>query len=169
MLGKFRDPNLSQIVDVAGQFDVSRAPARAYAEFHEQPLAVAVINDGKVLRIYKNIKFPRISVGYSAPVPRNSLFHLAATRGAELSDISENNAGLWLESEWGKKLPTLYEQSSFSRKATPCSCCGLRLLRMTTRKTRMRLAPLSSDTAIGRAGAIAGKAAHGYDQQQLHR
>jgi uncharacterized protein DUF955 len=110
-MGRFRDPNLSQIVDVAAHFDVSKdAAARAYAEYHEELIAVAVIKDGKILRIYRNIRFPKIAISYGSPVPRDSLFHLAATRGTELSDIGENNAGLWLESEWGKRLPTLYEQ-----------------------------------------------------------
>lgn len=117
MIGQFRDPNLSQIVDVAGHFDVSKdAAARAYAGFHEQPIAIAVIKDGKVLRIYKNLKFPKVSVSNGALVPRNSLFHIAAGRGAELSDIAENGAELWVESQWGKRLPTLYEQVFFQQE-----------------------------------------------------
>jgi Zn-dependent peptidase ImmA (M78 family) len=116
-MGKFRDPNLAQIVEVAAHFDVSKdAAARAYAEYHDELIAVAVIKDSKVLRIYRNTRFPKIGITYGAAVPRDSLFHLASTRGAELSDISENNAGLWLESEWGKRLPTLYEQVFFQQE-----------------------------------------------------
>jgi Zn-dependent peptidase ImmA (M78 family) len=117
MMGKFRDPDLSQIVDVASHFDVSKdAAARAYAQYHEQPIAVAVVKDGKVLRIYKNLKFPKVSVSNGSPVPRNSLFHFAAARGAELSEITENGAELWIESQWGKRLPTLYEQVFFQQE-----------------------------------------------------
>jgi Zn-dependent peptidase ImmA (M78 family) len=117
VMGKFRDPNLSQIVDVASHFDVSKdAAARAYAEYHDQQIAVAVIKDGKVLRIYRNIKFPRMSVGSGSPVPRNSLYHYAAARGAELTEITQNGAELWLDSQWGKRLPTLYEQVSFQQE-----------------------------------------------------
>ena len=117
MMGTFRDPNLSQIVDVAGYFDVSKdAAARAYAQYHEQPIAVAVVKDGNVLRIYKNLKFPKVSLSNGSPVPRNSLFHFAVARGAELSDITENGAELWIESQWGKRLPTLYEQVFFQQE-----------------------------------------------------
>jgi uncharacterized protein DUF955 len=117
MMGRFRDPNLSQVVDVAGHFDVSKdAAARSYAQYHDQPIAIAVVKDGKVLRIYKNLKFPKIGVSYGAPVPRNSLFHFAAARGAELTDLTENGAELWLESEWGKRLPPLFEQVFFQQE-----------------------------------------------------
>jgi Zn-dependent peptidase ImmA (M78 family) len=117
VMGKFRDPSLSQIVDVASHFDVSKdAAARAYAEYHDQQIAVAVIKDGKVLRIYRNIKFPRMSIGSGSPVPRNSLFHYAAARGAELTEITQNGAELWLDSQWGKRLPTLYEQVFFQQE-----------------------------------------------------
>jgi Zn-dependent peptidase ImmA (M78 family) len=117
VMGKFRDPSLSQIVDVASHFDLSKdAAARAYAEYHDQQIAVAVIKDGKVLRIYRNIKFPRMGVASGSPVPRNSLYHYAAARGAELTEITQNGAELWLDSQWGKRLPTLYEQVFFQQE-----------------------------------------------------
>jgi hypothetical protein len=117
MMGKFRDPNLAQVVDVAGHFDVSKdAAARAYATYHEEKIAIAVIKDGTVLRIYRNLKFPRITVGNGSPVPRNSLYNYAKARGAELTEITANGAELWIESEWGKRLPSLYEQVFFQQE-----------------------------------------------------
>lgn len=110
-MGGFRDPDLAHILDLAIHFDVSKDPAaRAYAEYHEQPIAVAVIKDGIVQRIYRNTRFPRICVNYGDPVPRKSLFHHQPASKTNPSSIQENGAELWIESEWGKKLPTLYEQ-----------------------------------------------------------
>lgn len=117
MIGKFRDPNLAQVVDVAGHFDVSKdAAARAYATYHEEKIAIAVVKDGTVLRIYKSLKFPKISVGNGSPVPRSSLYNYAKARGAELTEITASGAELWIESEWGKRLPTLYEQVFFQQE-----------------------------------------------------
>lgn len=110
-MGRYRDPNLAHIIDVAMHFEVSKdAAARAYAEYHEEAIAVAVIKDRKVQRIYKNTKFPRISVNYGDAVPAKSLFHHEPARKANPTTIQENGAELWIESDWGKKLPTLYEQ-----------------------------------------------------------
>ena len=50
---KFHDPDLAQVVTLAGQFDVSKeAAARAYAKYHEELVAVIVAKDGKIDKIY---------------------------------------------------------------------------------------------------------------------
>lgn len=117
-MGKFGEPDLAHITQLADHFDVSKEPAaRAYATYHDQPIAIAVVKDGIVLRIYKQTKFPRIGVSYGAPVPRNSLFHYAANSGQKITDIRQNGAELWLESDWGKRLPTLYEQVFYQQEA----------------------------------------------------
>lgn len=116
-MSKIGDPTLSHVLELARQFDVSKEPAaRAYAEFHEQPIAVAVIKDNNILRIYRNSRFPKLGVTYGAPVHRNSLLHYASGRGEQMTELKQNGAQLWLESEWGKKLPTLYEQVFFQRE-----------------------------------------------------
>lgn len=110
-MGGFRDPDLAHILDLAIHFDVSKDPAaRAYAEYHDEPIAVVVIKDGIVQRVYRNMRFPRLCVNYGVPVPKKSLFHHAPARKTNPSSIQENGAELWIESDWGKKLPTLYEQ-----------------------------------------------------------
>lgn len=117
VMEKFGDPDLAHILEIARHFDVSKdAAARAYAEYHDQMIAIAVIKDGKVLRIYKNTRFPRVGVAYGSAVPKNSLLHHEAGRGTDLSEIRENGAELWLESDWGKRLPTLYEQVFFQQE-----------------------------------------------------
>ena len=110
-MGKFRDPDVRQIVDVAKHFDVSKdAASRAYAEHNDSAVAIAVVSNGKMLRIYRNLKFPRLCVSPGDAVPARSSFHRRAALKTNPSDLLENGAELWVESEWGKRLPTLYEQ-----------------------------------------------------------
>ena len=111
MMERFRDPDLGHILDVARHFDVSREPAaRAYAEYNDQAVAIAVIKDGRVLRIYRNTKFPRICVNNGDVVPAKSLFHLQSARGSNPTGLHENGAELWIDSDRGERLPALYEQ-----------------------------------------------------------
>ena len=117
LIDRLGDPSLAHVVKIARHFEVSKdSAARAYAEYHDERIAIAVVKDGVVQRIYKDIKFPKIGAVYGVPVPGESLFHIAAARRQQLSDILENNAGLWLESDWGKRLPTLYEQIFFQQE-----------------------------------------------------
>jgi hypothetical protein len=116
-LAKFRDPDLAQIVTLAGRFDVSKeAAARAYAQYNEEPVAVVVAQDGKIDKVYRDIaRFPRLGVSAGAPVPANSLLFRAAGQLNHPSAIAEARAEAWLESDWGKPLPGLYEQVFFQQ------------------------------------------------------
>lgn len=110
-MSKMGDPDISQILSIHNDFIVSKdAAARAYAQYHEEPIAVSVIKDGIVLRVYKHLKFPKLSVQADSRVPAQSIYWRAQKAKIELSEIVEISAGQWLESEWGKKLPNLYEQ-----------------------------------------------------------
>lgn len=116
LIERLGDPDLRHVVAIAKHFDVSKdSAARAYAEYHDERIAIAVVKDGVVQRVYKDIKFPKIGSVYGAPVPRESLFHLPTARQQQPSAVLENNAGLWLESDWGKPLPILYEQVVFQQ------------------------------------------------------
>ncbi len=110
-MARLRDPDLSHVLAIARDFVVSKdSAARAYAQYHEKPLAVAVVKDGEVLRIYRNLKFPKLCVRDHERVPGPSAYHRNAGSRAGKSELSEIVSGQWLESEWGKKLPDLYEQ-----------------------------------------------------------
>lgn len=110
-LGKLGDPDLAHITELAEHFDVSKEPAaRAYASYHDQTIAIAVVKSGTVLRVYRQSKFPRIAVATGCAVPRNSLYHYATNSAQKITEIRQNGAEVWLESDWGKQLPTLYEQ-----------------------------------------------------------
>lgn len=110
-LAPLGDPDLAHILAIHEDFVVSKdAAARAYAQYHGEPIAVAVVQDGKVLRLYKSMKFPRLGIEQDQTVPRASLYWRTRGTATALSEITEVQAGQWLESDWGKALPGLYEQ-----------------------------------------------------------
>jgi hypothetical protein len=77
---------------------------------------VMVAKDGKIDKVYRNIaRFPRLGVRAGAPVPANSLLFRAARQLNHPSAIEEARAEAWLESDWGKPLPGLYEQVFFQQ------------------------------------------------------
>lgn len=108
-VAKFREPNLAQVLAVHIDFNVSKdAAARAFATYHDDCVAIAVVKDRKVQRCYRTPRFPQLAIVAGSPVPRPSVFH--RTVDANLSNIEEADAGQWLASDWGRKLPALYEQ-----------------------------------------------------------
>lgn len=114
---KFRDPDLTQVVDLARIFDVSKeAAARAYAQYHDQLVAVAVTKDGCIDKIYRNVtRFPTMCLKKGDPVPPSSTLFRAPVQTDHPTEITEARSEFWLESEWGKRLPMLYEQVFFQK------------------------------------------------------
>lgn len=116
-LAKRGDPTLSDVDEIHDDFQVSKdAAARAYAQHHDQPIAVAVVQNGKMLRVYRHIKFPKLGLENGDAVPTGSAYWRALKAKIELTEISEIQAGQWLETEWGKPLPELYEQVLLQRR-----------------------------------------------------
>ena len=114
-LARRGDPDLSHMLAIHEDFIVSKdAAARAYAQHHDEPIAIAVVHEGRVQRIYRHIKFPRMSVSQGEEIPRSSIYW-RARGGPALTEIGETHAGQWLESDWGKQLPDLFEQVLFQQ------------------------------------------------------
>jgi Zn-dependent peptidase ImmA (M78 family) len=107
-----RDPNLSHVLDLAELFDVSKeAAARAYAEYHEELVAVVVVQNNKVLRVHRRSNFPRTSVTRGDDVPSGSFFRRSRSHQVRKpSDVIDTLAGIWLDLEFGKAAPALFEQ-----------------------------------------------------------
>lgn len=110
------DPDLMDIIAIHNDFVVSKdAAARAYAQYHDEPIAVAVVKDGKMLRVYRQAKFPKLSIQANGDIPRQSIYWRPVQVGSKKSDLVESAVGQWLESDWGKRLPNLYEQALFQQ------------------------------------------------------
>ena len=114
---KFRDPDLSQVSKLAKIFDVSKeAAARSYAQYHDLPVATVVTKNGVIDRIYRNItRFPKLVVGKGSPVPPSSIMFRTPRQTDHPTDLVDAYSEYWLESAWGTKLPTLYEQVAFQQ------------------------------------------------------
>lgn len=107
----FREPSLQHIPVLARQFNVSReAMARTYAQYHEEPIAIIVTHEGKVLRHYKNIAFPFIICTNNTPVPAGSLYHRGPHERGIASDFADCTPDHWVDVRRGERTPTLYEQ-----------------------------------------------------------
>lgn len=116
-MASFSDANLEHILSLARTFDVSKeAAVRAYAEYHDERIAIAVIKNGVVERIYKNAtKFPKLCVINGSPVPKGSVYYLLSRETGSVSSIRDVKAELWLETDWGVSFPALYEQVCFQQ------------------------------------------------------
>lgn len=109
-LDQHRDPDLSMVLAVHHRFDVSKeAAARACAQYHGDPIAIVVVKDLAVVRIYSALKFPPLSVQKGQSVPRQSLSRQAQPDGT-VTELREATPEDWLRSTWGTRLPALYEQ-----------------------------------------------------------
>jgi IrrE N-terminal-like domain len=111
------EPDLTGVLQVHTDFVVSKdAAARAYAQYHEAPIAIVVVKQGRVQRFYKNSRFPRLCIAPGAAVPRASIYHQAVASNIQLTEIKEAAVAHWLESDWGRKIQALYEQVLLQRE-----------------------------------------------------
>ncbi|WP_026789996.1 ImmA/IrrE family metallo-endopeptidase [Pleomorphomonas oryzae] len=109
-LSRYGDPNIATVLRIHKDFEVSKdAAARAYTLYHGEPITMIVVHEGKVLRSYRALKAPRLSVEQGGLVPRSCIYW--RTRGlTAISQLEEASSDQWLISEWGKRPPALYEQ-----------------------------------------------------------
>lgn len=107
-----KDPDIRQLSAIAKKYDVSKeAASRAYVRFREEPVAIVVTQNGKVLRDYRDpLKFPKLSVPTGAMVPAHSLLQRRKHEMGTPSEIDETDAGVWLHVERGRQPAPLYEQ-----------------------------------------------------------
>jgi hypothetical protein len=110
-LKPYSDPDLRQMLAVHEHFDVSReAASRAYAKFKGEKIATVIAKEGKIYRIYKALGLPKLCVRKGEEVPASSVYRSFRGEPGTVSDLKRADAGQWLDSEWGKRLPNLYEQ-----------------------------------------------------------
>jgi Zn-dependent peptidase ImmA (M78 family) len=89
-ISKLGDPDLSHVIAIHDDFEVSKdAAARAYAQYHDEPIAVIVVKDGKVVRAYKNVKFPKLNVDQDDEIPKLSVYWRALKSQNALSEVTE--------------------------------------------------------------------------------
>ncbi|UVC17079.1 ImmA/IrrE family metallo-endopeptidase [Mesorhizobium onobrychidis] len=112
-----KDPDLGHLVRLANKYDVSKeAASRSYVRYREEPVAVMITHQGKVLRVYGDYaKFPGLWAERARPVSPYSLLRRRTHQEGVPSDIDETDAGVWIDVQRGSKPPALYEQVLLQR------------------------------------------------------
>lgn len=106
------DPDISKLLNLHEHFNVSKeAAARAYATYHSEKIALCIIKDGRLLRIYKGLNFPKVSISNGQKVPTNILSYINASSTGSKSQLRQVEAGMWIELEWGQSNVKLFEQA----------------------------------------------------------
>lgn len=107
-----KDPDLRQLVKLADDYDVSKeAASRAYVRYRDEPIAVVIVHNGKVVRTYREpSKFPYVTARQGTPVSAYSLMRRRQHQEGVPSELDEVDAGVWLDVRRGQKAPQLYEQ-----------------------------------------------------------
>jgi hypothetical protein len=106
-----RDPDVGHMAQLADIFEVSKqAMARAYAQYYGEVLAFVFTKGGKVLLVYKHLKFPFIIVPNGQAVPQGSLLRRKGARRGAVSEMSECIPDIWIDVERGRPAPQLFEQ-----------------------------------------------------------
>ena len=108
---KSLQPDLADIVRLAGQFGVSKAAmARSYVDAHRETLALLVVRDGKIAQAHRPDDFPWIALTIKERVPQGSIFHDLPLRPGELSAMEECDPDVWLGTSAARKVHILSEQ-----------------------------------------------------------
>lgn len=111
-LRKIRSPSITDIVRLAGLFDVSKeAMARSYVEYSREAVAIIVVRNGRVLRSYrKDGNFPWIAVSAGRAVPEESIYHNRPCSQGVVSAIDHCEAQTWLGERDARNVNAMTEQ-----------------------------------------------------------
>jgi Zn-dependent peptidase ImmA (M78 family) len=107
-----KDPNLQDIVKLAGRYEVSKEVAgRAYVDYRHEPIAFLLTHEGRLLRSYRRKNdFPFITVDWGVPITKGSLLIRKRHELSVASEIDETDATVWLDVSRGNPGPILFEQ-----------------------------------------------------------
>jgi Zn-dependent peptidase ImmA (M78 family) len=111
-----RDPDLQHVIGLSNQYDVSReATGRAYVTYRDEPAALVVVHARRILRFYKNLKFPFLTISRNAPVPTTSLLNRERLEVGVASGIKVCDPAEWIEVSRARKAPRMFEQALLQR------------------------------------------------------
>lgn len=106
-----RQPDLAEVVQLAHGFNVSKeAMARSYAEAHRETLAVVILHNGLIDRLYRPHDLPWIEPRPGNPVPEDSLAAEHGLAPGTISAMAECEPETWLGQSSARKVEVLSEQ-----------------------------------------------------------
>lgn len=108
---KSRQPELGEIVRLAGEFGVSiEAMARGYIGASREALAVVIVRNGVLNRVYRGNDFPWIEPRCGQGLPTESLACDHALQSGQWSDMEECDPEIWLGERAAHTVELLSEQ-----------------------------------------------------------
>lgn len=108
---RYSGADIEHIITLSDKYDTSKeATARRYVELHEEPCAAIISRQKKILRMYRPKNFPFIEPSPGHPLPSGSLSAQANIADEKISDWEATDAALWIVSNRGQRLPSMYEQ-----------------------------------------------------------
>lgn len=106
-----RQPDLAEVVELARAFKVSKeAMARSYAEAHRETLAIVILHNGQIVRLYRPDDFPWIEPLLGDAVPKNSLAADYGLAPGAISEMEECEPETWLGYAGTRMVEALSEQ-----------------------------------------------------------
>lgn len=106
-----RQPDLTEVVRLAREFDVSKAAmARSYVDAHRETLALLVVKDGRLVQAHRPDDFPWIGPGIGEAVPTDSIANGHLLLPGQTSELEECEPETWLGSAAARKAELLSEQ-----------------------------------------------------------
>lgn len=106
-----RQPDLREIVRLAGEFGVSReAMARGYIDAHRETLAVVILHHGRIDRIYRDKDFPWIEPRHGQLAPTDSIAAGHDLQPGQVTDMEECDPETWLGDNGARQVEVLSEQ-----------------------------------------------------------
>ncbi len=110
-LRKARRPQLEQLVAMAEEFDVSKdAMGRAYAEHHDEPVAVLIWREGRLIRCYRSSTMPWLSLRYGDRMPRGSGATAHSDEVGRIAEPAEADPHVWFDDRAARKVAGLCDQ-----------------------------------------------------------
>ena len=108
---KARQPDFSEVVRLASEFNVSKAAmARSYVDAHRETLALLIIRDGRLVQAHRPQDFPWIEPRIGEAVPVESIAHGHQLAPGQISPMEECDPESWLSSSAARKVELLSEQ-----------------------------------------------------------
>ena len=121
--------DIDHILALARRYETSKeATARRYVDLQDEPCAIVVSHNGRILRLYRHEDFPFIDVERGDPVPSGSMMARTDLKQGVPSDSKERDGGIWLSIK-PDAVPQRFG-SRFFRRAR-----GIGLLYFRSRKT----------------------------------
>jgi hypothetical protein len=110
-LRKIRGFDLTNLLTLASDFDTSKEfTALRYTDLADDPCCFVTSHDGVIRHVYPTDGFPRLRVWRGDRVPSRSKTMRTKSEQGWVSDLDEVDSAEWLETQYGRKAPSVFEQ-----------------------------------------------------------